>query len=389
MNKPLEDLVVLDLSRYLLGGFVTQYFADFGARVIKIEDTKTGDFTRQEPPMMNGESHYHYAMDRNKESVSFNLKDPEILDVFYSMVKDADIVVENYRPGVTKRLGIDYDTLSKINPGIIYCSFSAYGQNDPRSQTPLHDINIVAETGYYDLNKGNVPVIPQCDFAAAMVGLQSILTTLYTREKTGKGTYIDTSMMDSIIWWHSIVNSRWFFFGKELTDQTVEYPCVGYNIYRTKDNRMLAFGFYEFNFWNDFCVDAGVPELQDKLKATEQQDPGTYNAVRDLVASRTFDEWKEWLSTRNHCIAPVLTKTEAIDKSCIEQPNMIGYNRFPRFGEVLQVNSPHNLGFFAPKLEEATEPPLLGESTRSVLEQYGMAPDAIKRHIEDGTVRCL
>ena len=144
MNKPFENIKVLDLSRYLLGAYPSLYLADFGARVIKVEDTKVGDYCRQEEPSINGESYYHYALNRNKESISLNLKDPEVLEAFYQLVVTSDVLIENYRPGVAKRLGIDYEALSKINPRLIYCSLSAYGQEDSRSLSPLHDINIVA-----------------------------------------------------------------------------------------------------------------------------------------------------------------------------------------------------------------------------------------------------
>ena len=154
------------------------YLADMGARVIKVEDTKTGDYCRQEYPQINGESYYHYALNRNKESISLNLKDSEALQSFYQLAAQADVVIENYRPGVAARLGIDYETLRELNPGIVYCSFSAYGQDSPLSKKPLHDINVVAETGFYDLNEGHVALLPPTDFASAMVGLQGILTAL-------------------------------------------------------------------------------------------------------------------------------------------------------------------------------------------------------------------
>lgn len=385
--KPFEDLLVLDLSRYLLGGFMSEYFADFGARVIKVEDTKFGDYCRNEEPLKKGESHYHYALDRNKESLSINLKDKEALHYFYELVKKADIVIENYRPGVTKRLNIDYDTLNEINPRIIYCSFSAYGQDDPRSLKPLHDINIVAETGYYDLNRGNVPVIPPCDLAASMVGLQAVLTALFQRTKTNTGAHVDASMVNSFMWWNSIVDCRWDFFGGNLDTNSIEYPSVGYNIYQTKDNRMLAFGFYEHNFWNDFCDDIEHPELHDTLKDTKEQNPDAYKAVVDIVGSKTFEEWSQWLSTRDHCITPILTKTEALTKYMENNPANMQFINFKRLGKVLQTNTPHVLSTFSPSLEEANEPPVLGENSKTIMEELGASSQDVSNMIERGAIR--
>lgn len=366
MNKPFENLLVIDLSLYLLGSYTSLYFADFGAEVIKVEDTKTGDRVRGEHPQINGESYYHYALDRNKKSVSFNLKDPETLECFYELAKKADVLIENYRPGVAKRLKIDFETLHQINPDLVYVSFSAYGQNDPRSLDALHDINIVAKTGYHDLTNGSVALLQPADLSAAMVGIQGALTALISRQDVG-GTHVDVSMYDSVLWWNAMLDSRWFFYGKNLTSSMREYPSVGYNVYRTKDSRMLSFGLYEHNFWNDFCSDIDRPDLFDMLKDTPEENPVAYQAIVDIAASKTYDEWIEWLSGKPYAIAPCLTKTEAIDLAVKTNSRMIDYVDFPRFGTALQTNTPHIIGPMSSDLSEAHEPELLGESTRSVL----------------------
>lgn len=386
MEKPFENLVVVDLSRYLLGAYVSLYFGDLGARVIKVEDTKTGDLVRGEHPQINGESYYHYALNRNKESVSFNLKDPKVQSCFYKIIENADVLVENYRPGVAKRLGVDYETLHAINPKLVYVSFSAYGQNDPRSLDALHDINIVAKTGYYDLTKGAVALLQPADLSAAMVGLQGALTGLLVRDEVG-GKHIDVSMYDSVLWWNAMLDSRWFFYGKKLTAEMREYPSVGYNIYRTKDNRMLSFGLYEENFWNQFCDDIDRPDLYGMLKDTPEQNPTAYQAIVDLVASKTYDEWVAWLEDKPYAIAPCLTKTEAIDFATQTDPFMLDYVDFPRFGTAIQTNTPHVIGDMKSDLHSATEPPTLGEHTRSVLSWIGKTDKEISDLIERGSVK--
>ena len=380
MRKPFEDLIVLDLSRYLLGAYTSLYFADLGAQVIKVEDTKTGDLMRGEKPMVDGESYYHYALNRNKESISLNLKDEEVLERFYQLV-------ENYRPGVAKRLKIDFETLHKINPNLVYVSFSAYGQNDPRSLDALHDINIVAQTGYYDLTNGAVALLQPSDLAAAMAGIQGALTGLIARDKA-KGTHVDVSMYDSLIWWNAMLDSRWFFYGKTLTSGMREYPSVGYNIYRTKDGRMISFGLYENKFWNEFCDDIGRPDLYDTLKDTPEQNPIAYQAVVDFAASMTYDEWIAWLEDKTYAIAPCLNKSEAIDLAVETNPQTINYVDFPRFGTALQTNTPHVIGDMRSDLSEAREPALLGESTRSVLSWVGASTKEIDAMIERGAVIC-
>lgn len=387
MRKPFEDLIVLDLSRYLLGAYTSLYFADLGAQVIKVEDTKTGDLMRGEKPMVDGESYYHYALNRNKESISLNLKDEEALECFYQLVARADVLVENYRPGVAKRLKIDFETLHKINPNLVYVSFSAYGQNDPRSLDALHDINIVAQTGYYDLTNGAVALLQPSDLAAAMAGIQGALTGLIARDKA-KGTHVDVSMYDSLIWWNAMLDSRWFFYGKTLTSGMREYPSVGYNIYRTKDGRMISFGLYENKFWNEFCDDIGRPDLYDTLKDTPEQNPIAYQAVVDFAASMTYDEWIAWLKDKTYAIAPCLNKSEAIDLAVETNPQTINYVDFPRFGTALQTNTPHVIGDMRSDLSEAREPALLGESTRSVLSWVGASTKEIDAMIERGAVIC-
>lgn len=387
MRKPFEDLIVLDLSRYLLGAYTSLFFADLGAQVIKVEDTKTGDLMRGEKPMVNGESYYHYALDRNKESISLNLKDEEVLERFYQLAARADVLVENYRPGVAKRLKIDFETLHKINPNLVYVSFSAYGQNDPRSLDALHDINIVAQTGYYDLTNGAVALLQPSDLAAAMAGIQGALTGLIARDKA-KGTHVDVSMYDSLIWWNAMLDSRWFFYGKTLTSGMREYPSVGYNIYRTEDGRMISFGLYENKFWNEFCDDIGRPDLYDTLKDTPEQNPIAYQAVVDFAASMTYDEWITWLEDKTYAIAPCLNKSEAIALAVETNPQTINYVDFPRFGTALQTNTPHVIGDMRSDLSEAREPALLGESTRSVLSWVGASTKEIDAMIERGAVIC-
>lgn len=388
MNKPFENLVVLDLSRYLLGAYVSLYFADLGARVIKVEDTKMGDFVRQEQPIKNGESYYHYALNRNKESISLNLKDPEVLNCFYELVKTADVLVENYRPGVAKRLNIDFETLHDINPNLVYVSFSAYGQNDPRSLDALHDINIVAKTGYYDLTKGSVALLQPADLSAAMVGIQGALTGLLAREQAG-GTHIDVSMYDSVVWWNAMLDSRWFFYDKTLTAEMREYPSVGYNVYRTKDDRMVSFGFYEHKFWNEFCTELGREDLLDTLKDTPEQNPQAYQAVVEIAASKTFDEWSEWIDAHDYAMAPCLNKTEAIQLARETSPHMLDYVDFPRFGTALQTNTPHIIGSMKSNLQEAREPDTLGGSTKKVLTELGCSEEQIAALQEKQAIKCF
>lgn len=265
-NPSFARLRVLDLSRYLPGGYATQVLADLGADVIKVEDTGLGDFCRHEHPQRGGMSYYIEALGRNKRSVALDLKDADAHAAFMKLVKGADVVVESFRPGVTKKLGIDYAAVRAVNPRIVYCSFSGYGQDDPRSQLPLHDLNMQAQSGYLSLNGGVKAPLHLCDLASSMVAAQSMLAALYDREISGEGRFIDVSMFDSFVWWNSLIDTRWGFQDESISEDTIAFPerCCFYNIYETSDGGRLAFGLIEDKFWASFCEDAGVPELIDQ-----------------------------------------------------------------------------------------------------------------------------
>lgn len=381
-NPSFARLRVLDLSRYLPGGYATQVLADFGADVIKVEDTGLGDFCRHERPQRAGMSYYIEALGRNKRSVALDLKDADAHAAFMKLVEGADVVVESFRPGVTKKLGIDYAAVRAVNPRIVYCSFSGYGQDDPRSQLPLHDLNMQAQSGYLSLNGGVKAPLHLCDLASSMVAAQSMLAALYDREISGEGRYIDVSMFDSFVWWNSLIDARWCFQGG-IDESTIIYPadCCFYNIYETSDGGRLAFGLIEDKFWTSFCEAAGVPELIGKPA-------GSYERLCELVASRTLAEWETWLADKDLCIAAVIDKDAALAQLMEREPAMMAYRDFPRAGRVLQTNLPHAIAGMRPSLDDFTEAPAHGEHTADVLGELGLDADAVEELRRRGAVRC-
>ena len=241
-TTPFSKLTVLDFSRYLPGGYATQVLADLGATVIKVEDTGQGDFMRHDYPTMGGGiSYYVTALGRNKKSISLNLKDPEVVEWFMKMAAEADVIVESFRPGVTAKLGISYEDVRAVNPGIIYCSISGYGANDPRSKKAQHDLNMQAQSGYLSVNHGSTSPLHLCDLSSGMVAGQAILATLYAREETGEGAYINDG---------------------ECKRNDLEYPSTAYNVYETADGGKLALGMVEAKFWEPFCDAIGHPEIK-------------------------------------------------------------------------------------------------------------------------------
>lgn len=386
-----NDITVLDFSRYLPGGYATQTLADLGANVIKCEDTGLGDFMRHDfPTKGGGVSYYVNALGRNKKSVSFNLKNPEVVEAFKKMAAEADIIVESFRPGVTKKLGIDYDTIKAINPRIIYCSISAYGATDPRSLKPQHDLNMQATAGYLAVNHGSMSPLHLCDLSTGMVVGQALLAALLERQATGEGCYIDTSMFDCFVWWNSLLDSRWSFNDGECKRTDLEYPSLAYNVYETKDGKRYSLGMVEDKFWANFCHAIGHEELLGHGLDREWEAPELFETVREIMKSKTCDEWVAWFDqpeNANMCAAKVNTKTEAVAQLCEENPEALAYVEFPRVGRVLQTGLPHHLSNIPTPISEYKAVSDLGEDTEAELKKVGYDDETIARLHEEGGIK--
>ncbi len=250
---PLQSIRVLDLSRLLPGPFCTMLLADFGAEVIKIEAPELGDYARHYEPKIDENSVMFHSLNRNKKSVTLDLKTDEGKDQFLQMVGKADVVVESFRPGVMKRIGLDFPVLEKINPCLIYCAISGYGQTGPYAEMPGHDINYISYAGLLELmgEKDGKPIVPAVQVAdlagGAYPAVTGILLALLEREKSGKGQFIDISMMDGVI---SLLQSTLpNYLMKNIPSKRGEQMLSGglacYEVYQTKDGRWLAVGHWK------------------------------------------------------------------------------------------------------------------------------------------------
>jgi crotonobetainyl-CoA:carnitine CoA-transferase CaiB-like acyl-CoA transferase len=385
-RRSFEGLRVLDLTRYLPGGYATQVFADIGAEVIKVEELKKGDFCRGDDPKIKGVSYYFAALCRNKKSLTLNLKAPEGLKIFQTLAKESDVIIENYRPGVTKRLGIDYASMRAINPRIIYCSLSGFGQEDPLSLAALHDINLQAMSGYLSVNGGKLTPLHLCDVASGMAAAQGVALALYDREKTGQGQYVDVPMFDSMLWWLSLITSRYHFQGNEVSDQTLEYPALCYNILKTKDGGLLALGMVEEKFWKQFCAETGNEDLIAKQMLRRHEAPAEFERMEKLIASKTLGEWKEWLKGKDMCIVPVKSVHEAVEEIVARKTGIMDYVEYPVVGKVLQTDLPFKLSNIPHDLQAATPPPALGQDSAAILKQFGYGEAEIDALAANGVI---
>jgi crotonobetainyl-CoA:carnitine CoA-transferase CaiB-like acyl-CoA transferase len=363
--------------------------ADLGAEVIKVEDTGLGDFCRHDYPFINGVSHYFTALCRNKKSLSVNLKHPDGKAAFMKLAAKADVVVESFRPGATARLGVDYEAVKAVNPTVVYCSYSAFGQKDPRSQKAIHDLNMAGMSGFLAVNGAQLSPIPLPDMASSMVAAQGMLAALYNRALTGEGAYVDVSMFDSFVWWNSMLDSRFHFNGGVLEREDLEYPAVAYNIYETADSGRLTFASLEEKFWTAFCQAVGAADLRPVKLKRRHEAPWAFEKMERIVASKTLAEWREWLADKDICVAPVLSKAEAIAEIVDSGTGMMAYCDFPETGRVLQTNIPHRISSLPASLTAVAPPPALGQHNLELLLGLGYTREQVDRMAEDGAINAV
>ena len=362
---------------------------DLGASVTKIENPDGGDELRAMPPFHDGTSAFFSAINRGKRSVALNLKHDKGRDIFLKLTREADIIVEGFRPGVTARLGVDYDSVCGVKPDIIYCSISGYGQDGPYRDRAGHDINYLGYAGVGSLtgSADGTPTIPGVQIAdigcGAFTAVTGILAALHRRDSTGEGAYIDVSMFDGAVAWMPFQLANYF-----VTDEVPDagdwmlsgrFPC--YNLYRTKDQRYLAVGALEPRFWANLCDALGQAELLEKQFAVGGEGEAAKNALAKVFAAKTRDEWVALLADKDVCVGPVNALDEAVRDPQVVHRNIIDrsadapvpYVRFPvKFRNTV-----------ARQYESA---PALGEHTLKTLSSLGYCEEELVELAASGTI---
>ena len=312
-DKPLAGVRVLDLSRLLPGPYCTLVLADLGAEVVKVEDTEGGDYIRAMGPFVDGESSYFLALNPGKKSVSLNLKAPAGRDLFLRLAATARVVVESFRPGAVDRLGIGYKAVRAVNPGVVYCSISGYGQDGPDRDLAGHDLDFSARAGILGLcgRPGELPTIPPvqiADLSSALFAATGILAALRESDRTGAGRYLDIGMLDSALALMVMPVAEYVAGergGRGRMPLSGKHPC--YNVYRTRDGRDISLAALERKFWEGFCRKVGRDDLLP-LQFTER--PEDFALFEALFASRTAAEWREFLAGTDFCCGVVPTIEE-------------------------------------------------------------------------------
>ncbi|MFB4164214.1 CaiB/BaiF CoA transferase family protein [Alteribacillus sp. JSM 102045] len=377
---PLRSYRVLDLTRLLPGPYCTMLLADYGAEVIKVEDTKLGDYSRWYDPKIDENSALFHSLNRNKKSISIDLKTEKGKEVFLKLVKGADVVVESFRPGVMDRLGLSYNTLQSVNPDLIYCAITGYGQTGPYANIPGHDINYLSYAGllHFFGDKETPPKVPAAQIAdiggGAMPAVIGILMALIERKASGKGQFVDVSMLDNVVYWMQTILPE--YLAAEIEPKPGELTLSGgkacYEVYETKDNRYLSVGALEPKFWEAFCKVIEKEECIPLLDAPLHIQHQLKGDIQKKIQEKTLQEWMIEFAEVDACVAPVHTLEEMT-----RDPQVLARQLIQSINGHLNIAPPVKMSNTPGHLRNKA--PVLGEHTETLLKNCGISIEEIEQ----------
>ncbi len=390
-SGPLQGLRVLDLTRLLPGGYATLLLADMGADVVKVEEPGRGDYIRWTPPLVGELSSGHIALNRNKRSLTLNLKTDRGRELFRRLAPRFDVLIESFRPGVMERLGVGWETLRAVHPGLVYCALTGFGQDGPRALEAGHDINYAGYAGMLSIvgEEGRRPVVPGVqvgDLAGGgMASVIAILAALHRRSVTGQGEFCDVSMTDGIASWLSIHASEFFATGalpqRERMHLSGLYPC--YRLYPAADGWMTV-GALEPQFWSTLCEVIERPDLLSDAFAVGPRRDEVIEELDAVFSSRTRTQWMEAFAGRDACVGPVNDFAEAFSDPQTVHRGMTVAVDLPQGGSIKQVGNP--LKFAGSEATPARTPPRLGEHTEEVLAEIDLGREDFDELRSEGVV---
>jgi crotonobetainyl-CoA:carnitine CoA-transferase CaiB-like acyl-CoA transferase len=405
VSLPLEGVRVLDLSRLLPGGFCSLLLADFGAEVLKVEDTGMGDYIRWSPPFYetrppgheSARSALFLSLNRNKRSIRLDLKHERGREALLRLVREHDVVLESFRPGVLDRLGVGYERMREENPKIVYCAITGYGQDGPRRAASGHDMNYLGLVGLLGLTgeRGEAPIQSAGQIAdlggGALMAAFAILAALRERDGdgtpanpgSGEGQLVDVSMADGALSWLAMVAGAYFADG--AVPRRGELPLAGslicYRPYECSDG-WISLGALEPKFWQAFCRGVG----REELIAKQFERPGSeaHEQVREIFRSRSRAEWEEFASQHDCCLEPVLELDEALESQLVRERQMVVELEQPGVERpVRQLGVPVKLGR-TPGRHDRLPGPALGEHTEEVLRATGYSETEVAELLRCG-----
>ena len=385
----LDGIRILEVARVPPAELPGMLLADMGADVLKIE-TPAGAERARDP---DADRRAAFAfVNRNKRSMTLNLKTPEGQDIFRRLAATADVLIEGFRPGVMKRLGADYETVRALNPRIVYCSLSGFGQDGPYRDWPAHDLNYLSLAGVLGLigARDRKPVIPLnlvADYGGASLhGALGIMVALFARERTGRGQHVDISYLDTTVSLLAATPNMRFFFSDGVAPRRGEgflggsYPY--YAIYETRDGKLLTIGCTEPWLWENFCRAIGRPDLarfartpDQFVRAANAEEEAARREVEAIIRTRDRDDWFEYLTRADVCVGKVYDVEEMVQDPQVLHRGMIVEAHHPRFGKVRQFGIALKLSDTPGTVRRAA--PVPGEHTDEVLRGLGLGGEEI------------
>jgi alpha-methylacyl-CoA racemase len=379
----LDGIKILELARVPPAELPGMMFADMGADVLKIETPSE----TQEDPDWQRRSAFAYV-NRNKRSLALNMKAPEGQALFKKLAARADVIIEGFRPGVMKRLGADYEAIRAINPRIVYCSLSGFGQNGPYRDYPAHDMNYLSLAGVLGLigepdRKPAIPLNLVADYAgASMHGALGVMYALFARERTGKGQHVDVSYLDTSVALLAATPNMRFFFSDGMAPKRGEgflggsYPY--YAIYDTKDGKLLTIGCTEPWLWENFCKAIGRPDFarfartQDQfVRAANAEEVKARQEIEAIIRTKSRDEWYEILVKADVCVGKVYDPEEMVQDPQVQARDMVVEVKHPTLGAIKEFGIPIKLSGTPGSVRTAA--PYAGEHTEAVLRELGLS----------------
>jgi alpha-methylacyl-CoA racemase len=364
MAQPLSGVTVVDLTRLLPGAFATLMLAELGAEVIKVEDPGGGDPMRHLPPLVDGRGLYDLLLNRGKKSVAVDLRSAAGRDAMSRLIGRADVVIESFRPGTARRLGVSAGQVRARHPRIVHCAITGYGQTGPYAERPGHDLNYVAVSGLLAADRPDPMHLPRMFVAdvggGAMHAVIGVLAALFGRERNGEGASLDISMHEAALYWVMLPAAR------ELVERgptaVGDLPTFGrhacYNVYRTADGERVALGALELKFWRSFCEAVGRTDLVTRHLSDEADQAALIEEVGRVFSERTRDEWLAFFSAHDVCLTPVNRPVEAL-----ADPHIVARGAVTRVGPGARAMRPP----FLARPVELSPAPEVGQHTAEIL----------------------
>ena len=377
----LEGIRVVDFSKWLPGQYCGMLLGDYGADVIKIEDL-AGDATRKFwPEKAPGMSYWHMMLNRNKRGVALNIKKDGGRQALTRLLAEADVFLEGFRPGYLARYGLDYETIHKINPRLVYCSITGFGQN---CHKPAHDLNVIGLAGLNSLDDVGGACVSEVQVSAIGSGLNAlsgIAMALLARERTGQGQHLDVNLYATALSMQVTgISSLWGC--QETGDTPFGRTAHYYNIYQTKDKRFLTVGTIEPKFWQRFCDLIECPELE-KRQFDFAHEAELKKLVASKIAAKTQKEWLELIGAAEFCVTPVCSLDEALRSQLTAQENMLQEQECD-LGKLRYVSGPVKFSDAGAIISRRA--PYLGEHTQEVLAALGYSDEAMSALSAEGAV---